>query len=111
MTNLREAGLRAHNRGAKGHEFFSEHRPCRAVCRRSTRSRPSRPPRAARASRERQPPQLTDAARDYLAVVRDALDRIALGTERLVQWQTSGALTVSTSPDFSAKWLVYRLSP
>jgi LysR family glycine cleavage system transcriptional activator len=41
--------------------------------------------------------------------LRDALDRIAVGTERLVQRQTSGALTVSTSPDFAAKWLVNRL--
>jgi LysR family transcriptional regulator, glycine cleavage system transcriptional activator len=60
-------------------------------------------------NRERQRLTLTDAGRDYLAVVRDALDRIALGTERLVLRQTSGALTVSTSPDFAAKWLVYRL--
>jgi LysR family transcriptional regulator, glycine cleavage system transcriptional activator len=60
-------------------------------------------------NRERQRLTLTDAGREYLAVVRDALDRIALGTERLVLRQTSGALTVSTSPDFAAKWLVYRL--
>jgi LysR family glycine cleavage system transcriptional activator len=60
-------------------------------------------------NRERQRLALTDAGREYLAVVRDALDRIALGTERLVQRQTSGVLTVSTSPDFAAKWLVYRL--
>src|SRR6185436_1044266 len=52
---------------------------------------------------------MTEAGRDYLAVVRDALDRIAAGTERLVQRQRSGALTVSTSPDFAAKWLVHRL--
>src|ERR1043166_5067074 len=52
---------------------------------------------------------LTETGRDYLAVVRDALDRIALGTERLVQRQTSGVLTVSTAPDFAAKWLVCRL--
>ena len=32
-----------------------------------------------------------------------------VGTERLLQRQTSGALTVSTSPDFAAKWLVNRL--
>jgi LysR family glycine cleavage system transcriptional activator len=32
-----------------------------------------------------------------------------VGTERLVQRQTSGVLTVSTSPDFAAKWLVPRL--
>src|SRR5215210_5259247 len=59
--------------------------------------------------RERQRLAMTDAGRDYLAVVRDALDRIAVGTERLVQRQTSGVLTVSTSPDFAAKWLVHRL--
>ncbi len=60
--------------------------------------------------RERQRLILTAAGRDYLAVVRDALDRIAVGTERLLQGQQSGALTVSTSPDFAAKWLVNRLS-
>ena len=53
---------------------------------------------------------LTDSGRQYQAVVRDALDRISFGTERLVQRQTSGILTVSTSPDFAAKWLVHRLS-
>jgi len=52
---------------------------------------------------------ITEAGRDYLAVIRDALDRIAVGTERLVQRQSSGVLTISTSPDFAAKWLVHRL--
>src|SRR5712692_3524445 len=60
-------------------------------------------------NRERQRLAITEAGREYLAVVRDALDRIAVGTERLVQRQTSGVLTVSTSPDFAAKWLVCRL--
>src|SRR5947207_14853551 len=60
-------------------------------------------------NRERQRLIITEAGREYLAVVRDALDRIAVGTERLVQRQTSGVLTVSTSPDFAAKWLVHRL--
>ena len=60
-------------------------------------------------SRERQRLVITEAGREYLAVVRDALDRIAVGTERLVQRQSSGILIVSTSPDFAAKWLVYRL--
>ena len=59
--------------------------------------------------RERQRLILTEAGRDYLAVIRDALDRIAVGTERLLQRQESGVLTVSTSPDFAAKWLVNRL--
>lgn len=60
-------------------------------------------------NRERQRLVITEAGRDYLAVVRDALDRIALGTDRLIQRQRSGVMTVSTSPDFAAKWLVHRL--
>src|SRR5688500_761890 len=54
-------------------------------------------------NRERQRLILTGAGRDYLVIVRDALDRIALGTESLIQRQSSGVLTVSTSPDFAAK--------
>ncbi|MEK9281418.1 LysR family transcriptional regulator [Bradyrhizobium sp. ISRA442] len=50
-------------------------------------------------NRERQRLIITEAGRDYLAVVRDALDRIAAGTERLLQRQSAGVLTVSTSPD------------
>jgi len=60
-------------------------------------------------NRERQRLIITEAGRDYLAVVRDALDRIAAGTEQLLQRQNAGVLTVSTSPDFAAKWLVHRL--
>jgi LysR family glycine cleavage system transcriptional activator len=59
--------------------------------------------------REHQRLSLTETGREYLGVARDALDRIALGTARLVQRQSSGVLTVSTSPDFAAKWLVNRL--
>jgi LysR family transcriptional regulator, glycine cleavage system transcriptional activator len=60
-------------------------------------------------SRERQRLTITESGRDYLEVIRDALDRIAFGTERSMQRQHAGALTVSTSPDFAAKWLVHRL--
>jgi LysR family transcriptional regulator, glycine cleavage system transcriptional activator len=60
-------------------------------------------------NRQRQRLVITEAGRAYLAVVRDALDRIADGTERLLQRQRGGALTVSTSPNFAAKWLVHRL--
>jgi LysR family glycine cleavage system transcriptional activator len=60
-------------------------------------------------NRERQRLVITQAGRAYLEVVRDALDRIAAGTERLLQRQSAGALTVSTSPNFAAKWLVHRL--
>jgi LysR family glycine cleavage system transcriptional activator len=59
--------------------------------------------------RERQRLVITEAGREYLVAVRDALDRIALATERLQQRQNAGVLTVSTSPDFAAKWLVHRL--
>jgi len=60
-------------------------------------------------NRERQRLVITDAGRGYLEVVRDAFDRLAVGTERLLQVQKSGALTVTTSPNFAAKWLVHRL--
>jgi LysR family glycine cleavage system transcriptional activator len=60
-------------------------------------------------NRERQRLIITEAGREYLGVVRDALDRIAIGTERLLQRQNAGVLTVSTSPDFASKWLVHRL--
>ena len=54
-------------------------------------------------NRERHGLVITEAGREYLSVVRDAFDRIALGTERLVSRQRSGALTVSTLPDFAAE--------
>ena len=60
-------------------------------------------------NRERQRLVITEAGRSYLEVVRDALDRIAAGTERLLQRQSAGVLTVTTSPNFAAKWLVHRL--
>jgi LysR family glycine cleavage system transcriptional activator len=59
--------------------------------------------------RERQRLAITEAGRSYLEVVRDAFDRLAAGTERLLQRQSTGVLTVSTSPNFAAKWLVHRL--
>jgi len=52
---------------------------------------------------------ITNAGREYLAVIRDALDRIAMGTDRVLQKRPSSVLVVSTSPDFGAKWLVHRL--
>jgi LysR family glycine cleavage system transcriptional activator len=60
-------------------------------------------------NRERQRLVITDAGRSYLEVVRDAFDRLAVGTNRLVQLQKTGVLTVSTSPNFATKWLVHRL--
>jgi len=59
--------------------------------------------------RDRQRLNITRAGRAYLDVIRDAFDRIALGTENLQHQSKAGAITVSTSPDFAAKWLVNRL--
>lgn len=61
-------------------------------------------------NRERQRLTITPAGRDYLVVIREALDHIGAGTERLMQRQSAGVLTVSTSLDFAAKWLVHRLA-
>jgi LysR family glycine cleavage system transcriptional activator len=52
---------------------------------------------------------LSAVGRDYLDVVRDAFDRLDAGTQRLQRRERSGVLTVSTSPNFAAKWLVHRL--
>jgi len=60
-------------------------------------------------NRERQRLVITDAGRSYLEVVRDAFDRLAAGTNRVLQLQTSGVLAVTTSPNFATKWLVHRL--
>src|ERR1700747_637253 len=46
-------------------------------------------------NRERQRLIITEAGKDYLTVVRDALDRIAIGTERLLEPQNRGGLSVS----------------
>ena len=60
-------------------------------------------------SRDGRKLKLTESGRAYLDVVRDAFDRLSAGTERLLQRQSSGALNVTTSPNFAAKWLVHRL--
>jgi uncharacterized protein (UPF0248 family) len=62
-------------------------------------------------NRQRQRLVITESGRSYLAIVRDAFDRIADGTEELLRRQNSGVLTVSTSPNFAAKWLVHRRFP
>src|SRR6202048_1780222 len=55
-------------------------------------------------NRERQRLIITEAGRAYLNVIRDAFDRIAAGTKPLLQRQSGGVLTVSSSPDFAAQW-------
>jgi LysR family glycine cleavage system transcriptional activator len=61
-------------------------------------------------NRERQRLVITPAGRDYLVDIREALDQVGAATERLIQRQSGGVLTVSTSQDFAAKWLVHRLA-
>src|SRR5207248_9008665 len=58
-------------------------------------------------NRERQRLIITEAGRDYLTVIRDALDRIAAGTERLLQRHSAVVLTISTCPDVAAKRRVH----
>src|SRR5258708_25425336 len=52
-------------------------------------------------NRERQRLLITGAGREYLAVVRDALDRIAGGTDRLRPPQSSRLFHPSTSPELA----------
>ena len=54
--------------------------------------------------------RLTEAGQAYLPPLRDALDTIAQATARIGGGESAGALTISTSPPFAAKWLVPRLS-
>src|SRR5260370_33602054 len=56
-------------------------------------------------NRERQRLVMTEAGRAYLVVIRDALDRIAVGTERLMQGPDPGVFTIRPSPGFGPKWL------
>ena len=49
---------------------------------------------------------LSEVGRAYLDVVRDAFDRLDAGTQSIQRREQSGVLTVSTSPNFAAKWLV-----
>jgi LysR family glycine cleavage system transcriptional activator len=60
-------------------------------------------------NREHQRLIITEAGRSYLEVVRDSFDRLAVGTNRLLQLQKSGVLNITTSPNFASKWLVHRL--
>src|SRR5690242_6197569 len=55
-------------------------------------------------NRERQRLRITPAGRDYLIVIREALDHIGAGTERLIQRRDARVLTVSVSLDFASKW-------
>jgi len=54
--------------------------------------------------------RLTEAAKAYLPVVRDAFDNIAAATEQLAVDERQGPLTVSVVPSFGTRWLVPRLA-
>lgn len=53
--------------------------------------------------------RLTDAGQAYLPAVRDALDAIAVATDRLQSANRSGRLTVTTLHSFASAWLLPRL--
>ncbi len=52
---------------------------------------------------------LTEEGMIFLPHVRDALDILATGMNKLTDNETTGALTVSVMPSFAATWLVPRL--
>ncbi|RUT96335.1 LysR family transcriptional regulator, partial [Mesorhizobium sp. USDA-HM6] len=51
----------------------------------------------------------TEAALRALPDIKDGLDRLSLGLERLREAVASGVLTVAVSPAFAAKWLLPRI--
>ncbi len=53
---------------------------------------------------------LTEEGQRYLPEVRDAFDLIATATERLRAQESTGQLTVSTTPSFASAWLVPRMA-
>ena len=60
-------------------------------------------------NRERQRLVITEAGRGVTRGRARCVRSYRSGTERLLQRQNTGVLTVSTSPNFAAKWLVHRL--
>src|SRR5256885_10463320 len=53
--------------------------------------------------RERNGLIITDAGRDYLAVVRDVFERLELATDPLLHRHRARTIPVRTSPDLSAQ--------
>ena len=53
---------------------------------------------------------LTDAGQSYLPEVREAFQRLNAATDRLLEVDARGAITVSVLPSFAARWLVPRLT-
>jgi LysR family glycine cleavage system transcriptional activator len=52
---------------------------------------------------------LTEAGESYLAVVRDAFDRLSAATVRLAEHDRVGQLVIAVLPSFASKWLIPRL--
>lgn len=59
--------------------------------------------------RDRQRLRLSDSGTAYLPFVREAIERLRAGADRIAEREDSGVLTVSVSPNFASKWLVHRL--
>jgi len=59
--------------------------------------------------RQAQGVSLTEAGRFYLPALTRAFEAIAAATQQLRRRESAGALTLSVSPNFAAKWLVHRL--
>lgn len=54
--------------------------------------------------------RLTEAGRDYLAVVHETLDGLAEATARLQRAHGEGPLSISLFPSFAVRWLIPRLN-
>lgn len=54
--------------------------------------------------------RLTDAGREYLAAVHEALDGLAEATSRLQREHGQGPLAISLFPSFAVRWLIPRLN-
>lgn len=54
--------------------------------------------------------RLTEAGREYLEVVREALDGLDEGTTRLRRQQGDGPVSISLFPSLAVRWLIPRLN-
>lgn len=53
---------------------------------------------------------LTDAGRDFLATVKEAIELLSLGVARLAPYKATGPLVVSSDAAFARYWLMPRLA-
>src|SRR5206468_2021178 len=52
---------------------------------------------------------LTEAGQEYLPIVTNALDALAVGSAKIASKTGSAVLAISAAPTFAARWLLPRL--